>query len=350
MFTRLFNPDFLKEVDRYFLLNYPRLWLSNIHRLLYRETLFNALIIIYFMILPSERGSLVFIGVIPLAIVFFHLPRSLLLLASNARYELEKQYGISEYLHGIREILIYTFCLILIISPSLSLTLALRYKVSDFATEADIVADIRNFSRDSDNEGRLPQLLYKYYGFTVNDENVTQFLAELASINLQEIRFIVYQENLLSLYIVIVSCLISIASWLMFLSSYDIFSDVDSVAIFFIANLILAIVVFPCVSLSRPFGYIATSFNLTILMIYGFLSICKIDQSDWHLLLAGISVISAPIIIMGWLFSLLSLFFFAADITVPIVYLLPIVSLSYLPIVPYLKRKLLIITALPKEK
>lgn len=124
---------FLEKIDRYLLANFPRLWDSRIHYVLFYGLLANIFIglIVYTLFRPKlivgsdpiffnyyvpeyNLTGLIWLIILPEAIVF------IIWFYSQSFFNIESDYGNTHYAVGLIETLIFLVCAFLIFSPSLT--------------------------------------------------------------------------------------------------------------------------------------------------------------------------------------------------------------------------------------
>ncbi len=129
LISNILNPKFLERRDRYFLLNYPRLWRLNIHYVCWYGLLVNIFIFILTMGFPLKKYQIPILLII--AIVAIPSDFFLLNIATNRiNYDIEKQYGNTSKNKVWLEILAYMACITIILSPTLVLPLTMRVKMA----------------------------------------------------------------------------------------------------------------------------------------------------------------------------------------------------------------------------
>ncbi|NEO52430.1 MAG: hypothetical protein F6K54_04660 [Okeania sp. SIO3B5] len=129
------NPRFIKRLDRYLLLNYPRIWISKIHYVFYygvwANIILNFLVFIFFS--ESSQSHLIdeFIQFIILVVMLIEVAAFVYWFLKQCLFNIEKEYGNYSFTDGIMEIIIYTMCTIIIISSSLTMTATAIHRVAN---------------------------------------------------------------------------------------------------------------------------------------------------------------------------------------------------------------------------
>ena len=122
------QPKFLARVDKYLLLNYPRLWIAKIHYILFYGVLANLVLngLVFVFIQPRQLYSFahttVWFIIIPELLIFLYWFYSQLL------FNVEADYGNTHYTAAWTEIIVYLTGLIIIFSSSLTAQLTGIYK------------------------------------------------------------------------------------------------------------------------------------------------------------------------------------------------------------------------------
>lgn len=119
---------FLEKIDRYLLVNFPRLWGSRIHHILFYSFLANIFtgLFIFTLFRPKlnfesisylpdyNLSDLIWLIIIPEAIVF------IIWFYTQSLFNVEGEYGNTHYTIGFLEIAIFLICSFLIFSPSMT--------------------------------------------------------------------------------------------------------------------------------------------------------------------------------------------------------------------------------------
>ncbi|NEP89666.1 MAG: hypothetical protein F6K18_24100 [Okeania sp. SIO2C2] len=134
LITDFLNPGFIKRLDRYLLLNHPRLWISKIHYVFYyglwANVILNFLVFIFFS--ESSQSHLIneFISFIIVIVMLIELAAFVYWFLKQCLFNIEKEYGNFHFTDGIVEIVVYTMCTLIIISSSLTMTVTAIHKGS----------------------------------------------------------------------------------------------------------------------------------------------------------------------------------------------------------------------------
>ncbi len=132
LFQYLVNPGFLTKIDKTLLLNYPWLWSTRFHYVFYYCMLINlALIALTLMLIqPDQLDELttyimIFFAVAELAAFSFWIFKLSI-------FNLEKEYGNrgNSFRRSIYEISLYFLCVIMMLSPSITVTSTAIYKTA----------------------------------------------------------------------------------------------------------------------------------------------------------------------------------------------------------------------------
>jgi hypothetical protein len=159
--STLLFPPFLKEMDRHFLLNQPRLWSTRIYYLGYWSLLLDLPI----WLLSAGFAVLApFQSWIPRFESFTRLFWSLIAVMVAAEilcalywfFRLRQYYPEREYApFSLREeytyLVIYLLCLVLLLAPAFLITVPIRWQVSHLAREMNVDQDLAYIAYLSDN-------------------------------------------------------------------------------------------------------------------------------------------------------------------------------------------------------
>lgn len=115
LFANLPSPEFLRIIDRYLLQNYPRLWSSRLHYLIFYGFWVTLLVMLCrvfnIQTLVNCLGVILFFGVIGTLIFFGH---------SALKYSVEREFGQARPSMAITEVGIYGTCVAVILTPFLA--------------------------------------------------------------------------------------------------------------------------------------------------------------------------------------------------------------------------------------
>ncbi|NEN91407.1 MAG: hypothetical protein F6K48_21870 [Okeania sp. SIO3H1] len=120
------NPGFLKRLDRYLLLNHPRIWISKIHYVFYYGLLANIILnfLVWMFFREPSQFHLIdeFINFIIFIVMLTEVAAFVYWFLKQCLFNVAKEYGNFHFTDGIMEIVIYTVCTLIIISSSLTMT------------------------------------------------------------------------------------------------------------------------------------------------------------------------------------------------------------------------------------
>ncbi|MDJ0509544.1 MAG: hypothetical protein QNJ64_09870 [Crocosphaera sp.] len=126
-----FKPKFLKKIDRYLLLNYPQIWITKIHYVLFYGLLVNiTLNLLTRFFIKSNTIVDFFDNIIPY-IMMFQAIFFLSWFYQQCWFSVDKEYGDTKNIDGFLQIVIYTICTLIIISSSLTMMTTAMYKVAN---------------------------------------------------------------------------------------------------------------------------------------------------------------------------------------------------------------------------
>lgn len=126
------KPKFLQKLDRYLLLNYPRIWITKIHYIFYYGLLANMILnLLVFLFIQSHQIH-EFIRFIIVLVIIIEVILYIVWYNLQFLFSVEQEYGNINYFSIFSEIIIYTICTLIIISCSLTMTATAIYKVAYF--------------------------------------------------------------------------------------------------------------------------------------------------------------------------------------------------------------------------
>jgi hypothetical protein len=131
-----FNPQFLQKIDRYLLVNYPRLWASRIHSVLFYGLISNVLVGLFVSIafVPKITGNYYsyYGNYLSSSTLYYNLPGWVWFIVvpeiflfiywiyTQSWFNIEVNYGKTSSPTGIGEIFIYLACSFIFFSSSLT--------------------------------------------------------------------------------------------------------------------------------------------------------------------------------------------------------------------------------------
>ena len=137
-----FNPGFLKRLDRYLLLNHPRIWISKIYYVFYYGLLANIILnfLVFIFFSESSQSHLIdeFIHYIIVLVMLIEVVAFCYWFFKQCLFNIEKEHGNFHFTDGVVEIVIYTVCTIIIFSSSLTMTATAIHRVANNDKDAII--------------------------------------------------------------------------------------------------------------------------------------------------------------------------------------------------------------------
>ena len=162
------NPKFLQKLDKYLLLNYPRIWVTKIHYVFYYGLLANIILnlLIFFLIQPNQINK--FIGFIMTLVMLAELVAFVYWFRRQCLFNLEQDCGDTNWINEFLGIIIYSFCILLIVSSSLIVSLRLdnqylyesSYFHLFFIISATMIVDQKKYSKRGDFFYLLVYIMY----------------------------------------------------------------------------------------------------------------------------------------------------------------------------------------------
>ena len=150
-----FVPDFLQDADHYLLINYPHIWATKIHYLLFFVGGMTVLALFQLIFLGPELSDIAHPKhVFGIMMIPFGLAGLIWLWKMNT-FRVEKRYGETRNQDAfIRQLLIFTGLLAIVIGPLLY-TMQYHNQAQQLATELQNISDLRVLIEDFGDESRL---------------------------------------------------------------------------------------------------------------------------------------------------------------------------------------------------
>lgn len=126
------NPERLKKIDRYLLLNHPRYWVTRIHYVAYYGLLANIALNLFILIFLQSQHIDEFLWYVVIFVIFAEAGVFIFWLIKQSLYNPEKEYGHARYKIALVEVLVYVLCGIIIASTSFTMTATAIYKTAHF--------------------------------------------------------------------------------------------------------------------------------------------------------------------------------------------------------------------------
>jgi len=168
-----FNPGFLKRLDRYLLLNHPRIWISKIYYVFYYGLLANIILnfLVFIFFSESSQSHLIdeFINNIIFLVILIELGVFYYWSLKQCLFNIEKEHGNFHFTDGVVEIVIYTVCTIIIFSSSLTMTATAIHRVANNDKDA-IIAHNTDCGLDSWEFRRLDEKYENQLKFSAPDK------------------------------------------------------------------------------------------------------------------------------------------------------------------------------------
>ena len=168
-----FNPGFLKRLDRYLLLNHPRIWISKIYYVFYYGLLANIILnfLVFIFFSESSQSHLIdeFINNIIFLVISIELGVFYYWSLKQCLFNIEKEHGNFHFTDGVVEIVIYTVCTIIIFSSSLTMTATAIHRVANNDKDA-IIAHNTDCGLDSWEFRRLDEKYENQLKFSAPDK------------------------------------------------------------------------------------------------------------------------------------------------------------------------------------
>lgn len=136
---RFINPQFMRNADHFLLLNYPRVWSSRIHYVTYYGIFANLILNILVLLLLQPDQIDEFIRIIIVIVMVAEAGMFIFWMVKQSEFNLEQDYGNINLIGGVIEIVLYSVCILIIISSSLTMTYVAFHKT----------AHVINFNQDN---------------------------------------------------------------------------------------------------------------------------------------------------------------------------------------------------------
>lgn len=126
-----FHPKWLKKIDRYLLLNYPRFWVTKIHYVIYNGLLVNIVFNLFVFIFLNPTQIDEFLWVFIIFVMFAEIAILIFWFIQQSLYNSEKEYCNTHYTIELLETITCIICIIIITSTSLTMTATAIYKTAN---------------------------------------------------------------------------------------------------------------------------------------------------------------------------------------------------------------------------
>lgn len=170
----MLNPGFLKILDRYLLLNHPRIWISKIYYVFYYGLLANIILnfLVFIFFSESSQSHLIdeFIHYIIVLVMLIEVVAFCYWFFKQCLFNIEKEHGNFHFTDGVVEIVIYTVCTIIIFSSSLTMTATAIHRVANNDKDA-IIAHNTDCGLDSLEFRRLDEKYQNQLKFSAPDKS-----------------------------------------------------------------------------------------------------------------------------------------------------------------------------------
>lgn len=134
-------PSKLKDIDRYLLLHYPRLWITKIYYLFYWALLSNVILTLIIFVFPIKPHHIDDFWNIELGIFCIEILCLIIWLIQQSFFNIEKQYGNTSIVKSWLEISTYMICIFLILSTSLFFPFTVKNVTLKEVPEIDLALD-----------------------------------------------------------------------------------------------------------------------------------------------------------------------------------------------------------------
>ncbi len=174
-------PNYLKKIDKYFLLNYPRIWISKIHYIIFYSILANIALNICVLLYPIKPHHISYLFSTSMILILIEIIFLIRWFYIQTLYNVEKNYGKTSLITGFSEFLIYFFCVFLICSISISFLLTMKMKFSDSMNINQLISDANtlyseynriSFSIKDVDSSHCYKVVEKYTGITIYNQDV----------------------------------------------------------------------------------------------------------------------------------------------------------------------------------
>lgn len=165
-------PKFIKNIDRYFLLNHPVLWISKIHYVLYYATimwLFSGLVGMVVPVNLSQPQDIALWHVLftVLAIVLFCI-----WIYRNAIFNVEKKFGNRHWTDEFKLFFLYFISVFIFFSFGYPFAMVYNGRIANTVTTPEFIEDINTLNRA---EPFIPVQFYNYYNYYDSTRQVTYY-------------------------------------------------------------------------------------------------------------------------------------------------------------------------------
>ena len=146
----LTNPKQLQKIDRYFLLNHPRFWVTKVHYVIYYGILANIILNLLIFAIINPKIIDEFIQYFIVLIMLIEAGIFMFWFDKQSVYNVEKEYGNTSSGIGFVEIIIYALCAVIITSSSLTMTTTAMYRTASLVgMEPSTQCFVQNTKQDT---------------------------------------------------------------------------------------------------------------------------------------------------------------------------------------------------------
>lgn len=127
-----FVPSFLRKIDRYLMLNYPRFWAAKFHYFIFYGLFANLFASLFILLIPLRFNQLRDLnsGIMTISLVI-EIAVFMLWLNVQSWFSIEKEYGNTNDAIGWVETLLSAICVLLIFLPAISMLVTAVYKTAN---------------------------------------------------------------------------------------------------------------------------------------------------------------------------------------------------------------------------
>lgn len=337
LFNKIFFPDFLSKIDKKLIQKYPNIWITRIHYIVYYSLIVNilsSLILLQSDIKFCHITKFYYFNILFLVELMFVIYWIYLQTLHNN----EKNYGKTNNSNSISIVLLYSFCLFLIVSPTILSAKIFKEKIRyDLHCHGIYESDIRSgYKKDN----------YPKYEICKNGSDDYEYSEENI---LRELKYHFcdgyYRDDVIILFYVLHLGTISLSFLLFIFKLVNWRNYIFSLLTMF--GLLILIIVLTALLFPNKNNYKLIDFSIItfLLFLFIFIKVFFIRYKKSYSLISSVLLIvfSISIPIVTFITCLI-----IEDHDENILSYFLIATLSYYPFLPFIKKRFVLLLSLPK--
>lgn len=348
------TPKFLQKIDKYLLLFYPRIWITKIHYVTYYSSIMNVFsglfVYIYF-----DIYNLTYFWIFAILVLIIEIVSTYYWLYLQTHYCIEKEYGHTKSYSAYIEIIMYIICLSLIVSTSFTTVSIIITKFQNSTDKNQIFSDFQIlYSNDINID-----IINKYTKKNISSEKEAIIEKSTSYKNCKMLKYIYESNNdewmvIYTIFFIFINLSLILFNYKYFINPTDFKLFLLHLCLIVVVNIVTIAFFFSIVKVFQfeddlsgmvlPFLYIYIGIN-NLFPIY---HIIKIQKLNSYSRFKAMNLASYPLIFsLSLLFVMITSFNPKETYDTVIIFGL-ISTLSYIPILGFIKKEFLRLMDLPK--